>query len=52
MMIQILMTGTTPLVQHNDQLAYPENEIVQRIKQFTDKKKGQTDDDRLQVEIK
>jgi hypothetical protein len=49
MQIQIQLVGTTPLLQHNVQLADPDNAVVQEIKAITGKRK-KTEDDRRAIE--
>ena len=49
MNLTITMTGTTPLLCHNAQLADPDHEISREIKLITSKKK-KTEDDRRAIE--
>lgn len=47
--IRIEITGTSPLLMHNIQLADPDNEFKQEISVYTDKRK-KTEDDRRAIE--
>lgn len=49
MKVRIELTGTTPLLMHNIQLADPDNPFVQDIQTFTSKRK-KTEDDRRAIE--
>lgn len=49
MRVRFELTGTSPLLQHNVQLADPGNEWVRQIKEITSKRK-KTDEDRQAIE--
>jgi hypothetical protein len=49
MRIQIKLTGTTPLLLHNERLSDPDYEITKQIKQLTDKGQNQTELDKAQI---
>ena len=46
MRIRSYMTGTTPIMLHSDRLSDPDDPIVKQIRQITDKKKNQTEEDK------
>lgn len=46
MRIHMELTGTTPLMMHNDRLSNPEDEFARQIKEITEKGKNQTDSDK------
>jgi hypothetical protein len=48
-LVQIELTGTSPLVVHNIRLADPDDDIVKQIKTFTSKR-TKTEEDRREVE--
>jgi hypothetical protein len=49
MQVRIELTGTTPLMMHNERLIDPENEFNQQIKAITGKKTNQTEEDKKVV---
>jgi hypothetical protein len=46
--VLITLTGTSPLIMHNSQLADPDNHYVKLINKIVNKKTDQTEDDRLE----
>jgi hypothetical protein len=49
MRIHLNIKGTTPMMQHNEQLSDPDNEFTKAIKELTAKGVNQTDADRAQI---
>jgi hypothetical protein len=49
MRVHIELTGTTPLLMHNDRLSDPDDDYVKQIKEITDKKTNQTQQDKALV---
>lgn len=47
--IRLELTGTSPMLMHNINLADPDNEFTRQIKTYTDKRK-KTEDDRRAIE--
>ncbi len=46
MRIRIELTGTTPLMMHNERLSDPDDEHTKQIKEITDKGTNQTEEDK------
>ena len=46
MRIRIELTGTTPLMMHNERLSDPDDEYTKQIKEITDKGTNQTEQDK------
>lgn len=48
--MQIMMTGTTPLMMHNIRLADDQDPYVKEIKKLTAKRSKKTEDDRFEID--
>ena len=49
MRVSVEITGTTPLMMHNERLSDQDDEYTKAIKEYTDKGKNQTETDKQQV---